>query len=263
VRKGLSMSVMLEPGLSESDAKATAVELGSERVPLFGGDRLAVDPARTEERALGWLFYVQSARFLDNGDAADEVLDVPPVFVHRRSGHAAWVKGYGPSDFVVDSEPDPDWPVRANLAVPAAILVQAAMWVASWWALYLFGRVIGFVPLHFVGWILAAGLAILPTEHVIRWARFRNFNRWFGLVIVLVGIALAESVSSRLHLIPTLELEIDTAAFSFSIEPQLQRLFAAFMMGTGGAFLGQSNRFRRTAWERSPVISAPAEDDDA
>ncbi len=242
--------------------KAAALDLATERYPLFGGDRLEVDSAKTEEREIGWLFHAQSKRFLETGDASAELLDVQPIFVHRQTAEPTWVKRYGPSDFVVDGKPGPDWPPLGFIAVPAAVVVQGVAWVSVWWGLFFLGRLIGFVPLQLIALLLGALLAVTPAGRVVAWAGFRNFNRWVGLAVVVLGILLAEFASAHFGLMPSLSFELGRLGVSFEVPMEVFELVAAVVMGTGGTFIGQENKSRRMVWEASRVISAPADSDE-
>lgn len=137
---------------------------------------------------------------------------------------AGWAKRYGPTDFVVDGAPQSDWPARANVAVPLAVVVQAGVWISMWWALYALARTIGFLPFYFIALIVGASVAVLPADAVIRWARFRNFNRWVGLAIVILGIVLAKIVSASVALIPGIEPVRGASACPRAFDPTDRRL---------------------------------------
>lgn len=247
---------------SPDDAKAAAIELAAERHPIFGSDRLDVDAAKTEERELGFILHVQSGRFLETHDASAEIKDVQPIFVHRRTCAATWVKRYGPSDFVVDGQPGPDWPPLATIVVPLAVAVQAASWLAMWWGLYGLALAVGFIPLHFIAFLLAIAISVLPTDRVIRYARFRNFNRWVGLAVTLVGLVLAEFLAATFGLMPRIDLQLERLGVSIELPMELVKVFAALGVGTAGTFIGQHSKWTRTAWDASRVISAPADGDE-
>ncbi len=249
---------MFSPG----DAKAAAIQLAAERYPTFGSDWLDVDAAKTEERELGFILHVQSGRYLATHDASAEIKDVQPIFVNRRTGAAAWVKRYGPSDFVVDGQPGPDWPPLATIVVPFAVVVQAASWIAMWWGLYALALAIGFIPLHLIALLLAVALSVLPTDRVIRYARFRNFNRWVGLAVALAGLVLAELLAATFGLMPRIDLELERLGVSIELPMELVKVVAALGLGTAGTFIGQHGKWTRTAWHDSRLISAPADDDE-
>jgi len=243
--------------LSEKDARAAALELATVHYPLFG-DALEVEPERTEEREVGWLFYPQSKRFLDTGDPSAEILDVQPIFVHRQTGHASQVKRYGPTDFVVDGEPGPDWPPLAFVFVPLAVLAQAASWVALWWGLELLLRGLGFVPVHLLGIIVGIVIFTLPAEKVVRAARFRNFSRWTGGSIVAVGIVVATAVDLRFGVLPSIDIRFSRLGLGVPMVV-LQAIVGMGMLGVG-TLLGQGNKMVRTVWESSRVLSGPTPD---
>ena len=239
-----------------------AVELAAERYPIFGDDHLSIDSRKTEERDLGWLYYVQSNRFLETREASAEIMAVTPIFVHRQSGTPTWVKRFGPSDFIVNGQPAPDWPPLAFIAVPAAIIALAAAWTSIWWGLSLVGRTTGFVLFGFIALVVMTAVAVIPADRIIAWARFRNFSRWGGLVLVLAGIGLANALSARIYPIPRVDLMLGQFGLAFDVPMELLELFVAAGMATAGTFIGQRSKVRRDAWEASRVISAPAEHDE-
>lgn len=242
-----------------SHAEATAVALARERYPLFGSDRLEVDASKTEERELGWLLYVQSECFLATREPSAEILDVQPIFVHRQTKAASWVKRYGPSDFVVDGAPGPDWPAAAVVVVPAAVVVAAVVWSSVWWGLALLARLIGFFPLYGIAFLFALVFAVIPVDRVVRTAHFRNFSPWFGVAVVVLGIVMAEIVLAVGGLAPPLALEFDGLGLSFDVPVEIAKLLGAIAMAAAGTGIGQSNKSSRHAWEASRLISAPAD----
>ena len=199
----------------------------------------------------------QPKRFLD-GDPSSELLDVQPIFVHRQTGYAKQVKRYGPTDFVVEGEPGPDWPRSAFVFVPAAVLAQAASWIAMWWVLEVLLRGLGFVPVHILGIAVGSVICTLPAQRLIRAARFRNFGRWLGAAIVAVGIGVATAVDLRFGVIPVFDLEV--SRLGLVIPMVFLKAFAATGMVGFGTALGQGNKMVRTVWESSRVLSGPTPD---
>ena len=221
-----------------------------------------VDETKTEERALGWLLHVQSMRFLEAGDPSDELLDAQPIFVHRHRGTAHWAKPRGPSEFAIDGEPDHDWPQLAHLLVPLAAVAHAVAWIALWWAVYGFALAVGFFVFHLA--VIGAGVLILvvPVNVVIGWARFRNFDRWLGLTIVLLGTIVGEFAAAKLGLMPQVVFEEEFLGFDFEIPLEFLRAITAMGSVGLGLTLGQGNKTSTTAWNDSPLLRAPPEDDD-
>ena len=248
-------------GISEARAQALALSKASERHALFG-DTLAIDVAKTEERDLGWLFYVQSARFIEAGDPSDELLGVEPVFVHRATGHAAIVKRYGPSDFVVDGEPGHDWPSRATLVVPLAVVVQAATWVGIWLLALELMDWLGGMLLNLLVALAVVVVSVLPVEYVIRLARFRNFSPRLGGVVIAAGVIAAELALLGRGVSGLLVVDL----FGVELELPLIVIRATLgiaAIGAGAQTLGQSNKSQRTRWEASRVIrEAPGSNDE-
>ena len=109
-----------------------------------------------------------------------------------------------------------------------------------------------------MAFLVGIALAVLPAHRIVQWARFRNFNRWVGLAIVLLGIVLAEVSSATLEVIPTIGLELERLGVSVNVPMGLLKLLAAVGMGTAGTFIGQHSKSSRHAWEASRVISASA-----
>ena len=187
--------------ISEADAKQAALELARTLyAPLRAGDEIVIDDQRTQRGAVGWVFWPESRHYLETEQYDCSLPFVQAIFVHQASGRASSIAGNAPTDFEVLGSPGHDWPTRAWIAVPLAVVAQAMVWFGAWLSFDFITRVLDIeaVPVSLLGIVLLGLFAISPTVTAIRWANFVNAHPRLGLWIVLAGSLLGElSVSAH------------------------------------------------------------------
>ena len=69
--------------------RAAALELVRQKVATLkvpDGQELVVMDDKTVERAVGWVFFFQSKRFVETGDINDSIVGNGPILVDKRDG---------------------------------------------------------------------------------------------------------------------------------------------------------------------------------
>ena len=91
---------MLMPDQARSRALAF---IGKDFDLSESGDRVAVIDDKTVEVKRGWIFFYNSARFLETNDFASMLMSNRPVFVDRTSGDVEYVREPGPVDTLIEA----------------------------------------------------------------------------------------------------------------------------------------------------------------
>jgi hypothetical protein len=61
----------------------------------------------TEEKAYGWIFYYQSARYVETHKILDGILGTPPFIVEKEAGAVRYPTGRPNIDFPMEEDEDP------------------------------------------------------------------------------------------------------------------------------------------------------------
>ena len=79
--------------LTLEEAKGRALEfIGKDFDLSETGDRIAILDGKTTEVPRGWIFFYNSARFLETKDFASMLMSNRPVFVDRATGDLEYVR---------------------------------------------------------------------------------------------------------------------------------------------------------------------------
>lgn len=83
------------------------VELNSEGEYDHEDVELALLEEFTEEKSYGWIFYYQSARYVETGRIIDGILGTPPFIVEKEAGVVRYPTGRPNIDFPLEEDEDP------------------------------------------------------------------------------------------------------------------------------------------------------------
>jgi hypothetical protein len=77
---------------------AQANEIARDELPSIGGSELALQlfPSKTTEFDVGWVFYYQSARFIETGDLNEMLVGGVPIFIFRSDGRLFFISYHRP-----------------------------------------------------------------------------------------------------------------------------------------------------------------------
>lgn len=75
-----------------------ATEIAKHQLLSCGSDEIEVQllSEKTEEYDVGWVFYYQSAHYLETGNFSDSLVGNAPIFVSRSDGHAFFINHHRP-----------------------------------------------------------------------------------------------------------------------------------------------------------------------
>ncbi len=75
-----------------------AIEVANHQLASRGCDGVALQllSGKTEEFDVGWVFYYQSARYIETGDSRESVVGNAPLFVSRSDGFPCFVSYHRP-----------------------------------------------------------------------------------------------------------------------------------------------------------------------
>ena len=180
--------------MTTDEAERAALAVAAEHHLVASDDALAIVADKTEERDVGWLFWVQSQRFLDTGDFDDEIVGVRPIFVSRDTGRAIRIAGEQPTDHEVRGLPEHDFPRAAFGLVGVAALGHAAALFVGWLAYDAamgWLRAIPLVAGLVVGLVIGIGAAFV-TGRVLEMARFVHLHRAIPIAVASVGTVVGE-----------------------------------------------------------------------
>jgi hypothetical protein len=190
--------------MTSEDAKGLALAVARKRFTLErNDDEIVIEEDKTEEREVGWVFWVQSRHHLETDSFDSMLMGSRAIFVNRSTGHASVIAGDAPTNLEVRGSPEHDWPAMAWLTMPLACVCQAVVWVAAWIAHDAIVRALGgiLLPAGLVAMALAGVLATAPTALAVRWTEFANVRRRIPLLVVLTGTVIGEVVVSIIFML--------------------------------------------------------------
>ena len=179
---------MLEP-LSETEARALALELGSHRYELPEGDALVFDESATARGAVGWVFRLDSRVRVETDSFEARLLGPQYVFVDEHDREARFIDRRVPTNFDVLGRPSPDWPAAAFVTMPLAAVLEAAVWWGCW---MIHDAIGGLVVLGLLTILVAGLIATAPVRWLVRATGFRNLRKAIPVLTTAFGIVLGE-----------------------------------------------------------------------
>jgi Immunity protein 35 len=88
--------------LEQAKSRALAF-IGNDFDLSEAGDRIAILDDKTAVAARGWVFFYNSARFIETHDFSSMLMSNRPVFVDRETGDLEYVRELGSTEEVIEA----------------------------------------------------------------------------------------------------------------------------------------------------------------